>query len=206
MATGALEDLKALTAAMIERGLGANGTAAVIVEDHDWTNMECTRRHVALLWKELNEAVTAETGSALARKLDTWDGTWAPQIVAGEPDDFEEPWPADEPYGWLPLARAHKREAGWDFPPSEGSGTWIGWWQPQTVWESDGKYNAMGLLSAFIIVKDGDLKFAHTAERARRTGIASKLVEHAAAHHGLTFARGPFTDDGEAFAQARGLT
>lgn len=205
MGTSALDDLKALTTDMLERGLGAYGTGAVILDDPDWGNMECTRRHVALLWKELNEAVTAETGSALARELDTWDGTWSPQIVTGQPDDFDERWPADEPYGWLPLARAHKREAGWDFPPSEESGTWIGWWQPQTVWESEGKYNATGLLSAFVIVKGGDLKFAHTAERARRSGIASRLVEYAAAHYGLTVASGPFTVDGEAFVQARGL-
>ncbi|QXC61628.1 hypothetical protein KSP35_01910 [Aquihabitans sp. G128] len=62
-----------------------------------------------------------------------------------------------------------------------------------------------GLLSAFIVVSNGNLEFAHTVKRRRRTGIASRLVEHAAAHHDLKFARGPRTHDGDAFARARGF-
>lgn len=200
-----LEILRELTGAMLERGVGGRGLASVVRDDPGWDNMECTRRHVALMWQELNEAVTAETGAALTRRLTDWDETWNPIIVVGEPDDFDEKWPADEPYGWLPLGKAHKREAGWDFPPSEESGTWIGWWEPQTAWGTEGGHNVTGLLSAFIIVKNGDLKFAHTVTRRRRTGIASKLVAHAAANHGLAVARGPFTPDGEAFARATDL-
>jgi hypothetical protein len=108
-----LEILQELSGAMLERGVGGRGLASVVRDDPGWDNMECTRRHVALMWQELNEAVTAESGAALTRRLTDWDETWNPIIVVGEPDDFAEKWPADEPYGWLPLGKAHKREAGW---------------------------------------------------------------------------------------------
>ena len=205
MNCNALQTLKILADEMLQREVGDGGLAGVVRGDPEWTDMECTRRHVALMWTELNEAVTAEVGSALTRSLPSWDESCAPQIVVGEPEDFEEVYQADQPYGWSPLAKAHRREALWDFPPTQESGTWIGWWEPENGWPSEKGSTVTGVISAFIVVADADLKFAHTVMRRRRRGIASKLVEYATSHHGLEVARGPFTPDGEAFSRSRGL-
>lgn len=99
--------------------------------DPYWDTPEKTRRHVAMLWGDLQRAVTAEVGSALVRQVTDWTiDDFTPRIVVGEPRDFDAASPDDEPYGWLPLAVAHCREAGWDFSPKEESGTWIGWFEP----------------------------------------------------------------------------
>lgn len=57
-------------------------------------------------------------------------------------------------------------------------------------------------MSAFIVVRDGTLEFAHVVRRRRRAGIATRLVEFAVQHHGLTAVSGILTDDGEALVAA----
>lgn len=107
-------------------------TAQTVADDPYWDTPEKTRRHVAMLWGDLQRAVTAEVGSALVRQVTDWTiDDFTPRIVVGEPRDFDAASPDDEPYGWLPLDVAHCREAGWDFSPKEDSGTWIGWFEPE---------------------------------------------------------------------------
>lgn len=201
---GALDDLRAVSGVMLDAA-GEGGNASVVRDDPDWRNLECTRRHTALMWKDLNEAVTAETGSALSRELSDWDETWNPIIVTSEPDDFVEDWAPDSPWGWLPLAQAHRRETGWSGGPLEESGTWIGWLEPQTAWNCEAGHNLIGVLPAFIVVTEGGLRFAHTVTGRRREGLARRLVEYAVAHHGVTTAFGPFTGDGDALSRSLGL-
>lgn len=71
----ALRTLQVLANEMMQRRIGAEGLAGVVQDDPDWADLECTRRHVALMWVELNESVTAEVGSALVRRLPTGTGT-----------------------------------------------------------------------------------------------------------------------------------
>lgn len=183
------------------RGADANDVIAQIVaEDPDWETPERTRRHIAMLWGDLQRAVTAEVGSALVRQVTDWTvDDFTPRIVVGDPGDFDDECPEDQPHGWLPLARAHAREAGWDFSPKANSGTWIGWFEPEMAWGIDGA-NAYvsGVLSAFIVVRSGTLEFAHVVRRRRRTGIATRLVEFGVQHHGLTAVSELLTDDGSA--------
>lgn len=179
-------------------------TARVIENDPDWQEPECSRRHVTLLWRDLQRSVTAEIGSALVRRVDDWTGDFAPRVVESESDDFE-PSPDDDPYGFPPLAAAHHREAKWDFAPQEDSGVWLGWFEPEAASGDEESMHVSGLLSGFIVVNDGDLAFAHVVKRRRRARVASRLVAYAVEHHGLTRAGGPFTEEGKALATALNL-
>jgi hypothetical protein len=202
----ALSELKRVVDLLLTlRGADADDVIAQIVaDDPDWDTPEKTRRHVAMLWGDLQRAVTAEVGSALVRQVTDWTvDDFTPRIVVGEPDDFDAECPDDEPYGWLPLALAHRREAGWDFPPEANSGTWIGWFEPEAAWAIEGaNAHVCGVLSAFIVVIDGTLEFAHVVRRRRRTGIATRLVEFAVQHHGMTAVSGILSGDGEALVAA----
>lgn len=197
----ALSVLKDLTQHLLDAGglYVEEVTARVVLHDPEWQEPECTRRHVALLWRDLQRSVTAEIGSALTRRMPEWNSDWQPRIVTAQLDEFED-YLDDQPTGWRPLADAHRREAGWDSAPQPESGIWVGWWEPEAAIESQGTAIVHGLLSGFIVVQDGDLRFAHVVRRRRRQGIASRLVTHAVEHHGLTGASGPFTPDGEALA------
>lgn len=203
---GALSELKRVVDLLLRlRSSEANDVVAQIVaEDPDWDTREKTRRHVAMLWGDLQRAVTAEVGSALARQVTDWTiDDFTSRIVIGEPDDFDADCPDDEPYGWLPLAVAHCREAGWDFSPKEDSGTWIGWFEPEVAWAIEGtNAHVRGVLSAFIVVRDGTLEFAHVVRRRRRAGIATRLVEFAVRNHGLTAVSGILSNDGQALVSA----
>ena len=124
----ALSELKRVVDLLLTlRRADANGfTAQTVADDPCWDTPEKTRRHVAMLWGDLQRAVTAEVGSALVRQVTDWTiDDFTPRIVVGEPRDFDAASPDDEPYGWLPLAVAHCREAGWDFSrrrtPGRGS-------------------------------------------------------------------------------------
>jgi hypothetical protein len=182
-----------------------NGDVAQIVaEDPGWDTPEKTRRHIAILWSDLQRAVTAEVGSALVRQVTDWTiDDFTPRIVVGVPDDFDALCPDDQLYGWLPLAAAHCREAGWDFSPKENSGTWIGWFEPEVAWGIEGaNAQVRGVLSAFVVVRDGRLEFAHVVRRRRRARIATRLVDFAVEHHGLAAVGGPLTEDGAALVAA----
>jgi GNAT superfamily N-acetyltransferase len=183
------------------RGADASDvTSQIVADDPDWDTPEKTRRHVAMLWSDLQRAVTAEIGSTLVRQVTDWIiDDFTPRIVVGEPHDFDDECPDDEPHGWLPLAVAHRREAGWDFSPKEDSGKWIGWFEPEAAWAIEGaSTQVVGMLTAFIVVRDGTLEFAHVVHRRRRAGIATRLIEFAVQHHGLTDVSGILSDDGKA--------
>lgn len=207
----ALDVLQDITDVLLTRGRPyvSDSTAAVVKNDPGWLERECTRRHVSLLWRGLQRAVTNEIGSGLGRYVDDWDDDapdpWAPRIVIAEPDEFVD-YEDDAPWGWRPLADAHKREAGWDFAPQPESGVWLGSWEPERVTGTEQPRHVTGTLTGFVVVgRDGDLRFVHVVRSRRGAGTARRLVEHAIAHHGLGFARGPFTEDGEAFVAAVGL-
>lgn len=177
-------------------------TAAVIRSEPDrWALPEMTVRHLGLLWDELQSGLVAELGAPLTRREALRDpADFVGRVVIAEPDEFDVAAPHD---GWYALARAHRKEAGWDFTPDYDSGLWLGWWEPE---QGFGEI-ATGMLVGFVILDrdSGDLVFAHVAKGHRRSGIGSRLVAHAREHHGLRSARGPFTNDGRAFAAAAGL-
>jgi hypothetical protein len=173
----ALSELKRVVDLLLTlRKADANDvTAQTVADDPGWDTPEKTRRHVAILWGDLQRAVTAEVGSALVRQVTDWTiDDFTPRIVVGEPGDFDAECPDDEPYGWLPLAVAHCREAGWDFSPMENSGTWIGWFEPEAAWGIEGSFHVRGVLSAFIVVRDGRLSSLTSSVAAG--GPASLLV------------------------------
>lgn len=202
----ALSDLQRVADLLLDlRGDDANGsTAQIVAEDPDWHVPGKARHQVATLWGDLQRAVTAEVGTALVRQVTDWTSDdFAPRIVVGEPGDFDAECTDDEPYGWLPLSAAHCREARWDFSPNEDSGTWIGWFEPETALVTQAPdAQVFGVLSAFIVVSDGALEFAHVVRRRRRTGIATRLIEFAVEHHGLTAVNGPLSHDGRALVAA----
>jgi hypothetical protein len=199
----ALDALRDMTNELMELGLGEPYIARAVREDPDWDNLIRNREGAARMWHELHDSVTAEAGSSLTRTVPNWKVSWEPMIIVAEPEEFDDDYVADDPRGWTPLAKAHCREAGWDASPRHEEGTWIGWWEPLASLGAGEATSVSGLLTAFIVVgADGTLRFAHTVTRRRRTGIASKLVRHARAHHGL---HGPLTEDGRAFASAAGL-
>ena len=80
-------------------------------------------------------------------------------------------------YGWIASKVPRRRIVPWVFGLVAASLLGFGAGlvlQPENVWASDGAYSAMGLLSAFIVVKDGDLRFAHTAERSGRSCLSER--------------------------------
>ena len=97
----ALSVLKGLTQLLLDAdGLYVEeGTARIVLGDLEWQEPECTRRHVALLWRDLQRSVTAEIGSALTRRVPGWNSDWQPRVVAAQPDEFED-YLDDQPTGW----------------------------------------------------------------------------------------------------------
>lgn len=212
LGSGAVQTLAAIGRLLCDDARAVDGDAALLAEiveqDPAWLNPECTRRHISLLFAGLCERVTAAIGSPLNRRLDSWDGDWSPRIVTAtwdeQPDEFPEPHDGDH-YGWLPLAAAHRREARWDFRASPEDGTWLGWWEVEAVWECEDYHFVTGTLTGYALIEDGSLVYTHVVTTRRRQGIATRLIEHAKHHYGLTTARGPFTADGAALVAATGL-
>ena len=202
----ALSALRRVTLELIHASAGHVDEFAVgwAAEDAGWAAPAYKRRAVTRLWEQLQESVTAEIGSCLRRELDDWSHNFdEPLIVTARPNEFDPDYEIDNPYGWVPLARAHQREARWDFAPQREAGEWIGWWEPEDAQEvGEGAFSVSGALTAFIVVRDGNLEFAHVVKRRRRSGVATKLVTFAMEHHRLTRSDSFVTADGSALLAA----
>jgi len=110
----ALTVLKTITTTVLEVPEYLNpGTASVVEGDRNWERPECTRRHIAMLWVDLQRAFTAEVGSALVREVTDWsEDDWTPRIIVAEPDEFRE---------WQLGGRALRVAAAWRGAPPRSS-------------------------------------------------------------------------------------
>jgi len=104
--------------------------------------------------------------------------------------------------------RAYRRESGWDFAPGE-AGVWVAAYLP-TAW-TGGSDKSTGWLSgnlvSFAVLHDRDhdgevesLAHLWTARCLRRQGFARAVVERSRERFPISYAEGPATDDGLAFA------
>lgn len=110
-------------------------------------------------------------------------------------------------------ARAYKREAGWDFAPSD-SGIWLLTLAPVSAsggGDEGRPWYYSGHLVGFVTLYDHDddglyesVGHIWTASAWRRRGIARRLLEEAHARFSVTRVLGPYTEDGSAFLRAVG--
>lgn len=117
-------------------------------------------------------------------------------------------WLEATPYGQAALA--YTMEAGWDFAPTpepDSDAEWAAIVVPDSCLLSAEDAGGaptnvhFGTLAAFAVLEGQELLHLWVARAYRRHGYATALARSAAARR----ARGPFTDDGLAFARAAGL-
>lgn len=136
-------------------------------------------------------------------------------VIDSEPDDWETR--IARGYEEAPLravARAYKRETGWDNPPSVPTReyVWMCVAQPRMCFpaETAGELSFDGSLVGFLIVadRDGDgqpesLAHLWVARQMRRSGHAARLLAEAEQRFPkLGTVEPPVTDDGRAFLRA----
>lgn len=166
-------------------------------------------------------ALTTQIGPRVAWEAPRLGGGWEPIVACVDFDAGEcgfgvrlaSSVTEGEDGTWdgcsLDLAsRAHRREARWDFAPSD-LGIWLLMLAPISASGTDEAMFYSGHLAAFVILYDRDEDGTYesaghlwTAAAWRRRGVARSLLLQARVRFSTDRIEGPFTEDGAALLRA----